>query len=107
MSIEQSQSVDFIGTESDGKTVTLTATDHLEWGNNEHLLLLQEKMNSYLAFIESGEVFESYPEAKGKILKISIVCKHKANKEGEVFLAKCQEVIEGAGIKFEYRTHEI
>jgi hypothetical protein len=37
---------------------------------NEHLLILQDKLNSYLRFIETGEIFESYPAAKNSSLVI-------------------------------------
>lgn len=66
MSIEDSKVIDIIGMAPDGSFVTLTATDHLEWGTREHLMMIQEKLNSYLAFIESGELFDTYPNAKGK-----------------------------------------
>lgn len=47
MSIDQSETVDIISQAPDG-TVVLTISDHLEWdAENEHLLLLQEKLNSY------------------------------------------------------------
>jgi hypothetical protein len=58
--------VDAIDTDKDGNLVTLTITDHLAWGDDQHLLLLQQKLNTYLAFIESGEIHATYPAAKDK-----------------------------------------
>ena len=52
------------------------------WDDSEHLLLLQEKLNSYLAFIESGEIYESYPRAMGRQLVIDLVLKHSPSVEG-------------------------
>lgn len=50
--------------------LVLVITDHLEWGGKaeqgEHLLLLQEKINTYIAFIESGEIYTEIPGALGK-----------------------------------------
>ncbi|WP_407059149.1 DUF6572 domain-containing protein [Ralstonia syzygii subsp. celebesensis] len=34
--------------------------------SEEHLLLLQEKINCYLRFIESGEIYNSFPSAEGR-----------------------------------------
>jgi hypothetical protein len=107
MSIEESQVIDIISTAKDGSSVTLTATDHLEWGGKEHLMMIQEKLNSYLAFVEGGEVFESYPDAKGKEIKIDIVCKFHPDEEGVKFLGLCQEAIENAGFLFCYKVNEI
>lgn len=72
MSITETKVVDIIAVpEWEPENVILVITDHLEWGDKaqqgEHLLLLQEKINSYVAFIESGELLESYPPAKDKL----------------------------------------
>ena len=66
MSIVETKVVDIIAVpEWEPENVILVITDHLEWGDKaqqgEHLLLLQEKINTYIAFIESGEILESYP----------------------------------------------
>ena len=102
MSIEHTDTVDLIGTDKTGMVV-LTISDHLEW-NDEHLLLLQEKLNSYLSFIESGEIFESYPSAKNSNIRIDVVCKYEPTTEGASFLSKCADIITKAGFKFGYET---
>ena len=58
MSIEQSDKIDFISITKSGK-VQLTISDHLEWNNEEmHLLILQKKINAYLDYIQSEQIFE-------------------------------------------------
>jgi hypothetical protein len=103
MSIVQTKTVDFISTNKDGR-VTLTVSDHLEWGDKEHFFLLQEKLNSYLRFIESGEIYKKYPKAFGKDLAISIRCKFEPNTSALKFLDSVKTVIEKAGVRFEYST---
>lgn len=68
MSVDQINVVDFIGVDNSTGHVVLTITDHIEWidGDSEHLLLLQEKLNTYLSFVESGEILETYPDAKDR-----------------------------------------
>ena len=107
MSVEDQKVIDIIHSEKEGGGVTLTITDHLEWGDGEHLMKLQEKINSYLAFIESGEIFEQYPGAAGKIIKLNVVCKFRPDSEGERFLNLCREAIAKAGFEFNYETHGI
>lgn len=52
MSVENSKVIDFISDKED--KIVLTISDHLEWDNdNEHIYLLQEKINAYLMAIES------------------------------------------------------
>jgi hypothetical protein len=104
MSIEDTKVVDFISTEQDGQSVVLSISDHLEWGEDEHLLLLQEKLNTYLAFIESGAIFESYPDAEGKKIKINVICQYQPDINGLKFIRKCGEIVQGAGCGL---SHEI
>ena len=103
MSIDQKDKVDLISTSPDGK-VMLTISDHLPWDeNNEHLLVLQAKLNSYLIFIESGEIFESYPTAKNKSFIIDVVMKYKPNKVALVFLTRTKETFENIGVQLRWR----
>lgn len=107
MSVDDPKVIDIIHSEKEGGSVTLTVTDHLEWGDGEHLIKLQEKLDSYLAFIESGEIFEQYPGATGKVIKLNVVCKYRPDPEGEKFLSLCREVIAKAGFEFSHEAHGI
>ena len=74
MSVEQRDFIDFIGVDkADGK-VKLTISDHLDWLDaHEHLQVLQDKLNDYLKFIESGEIVKSFPEAVGRLICIEVI----------------------------------
>lgn len=107
MSIVDTKVVDIIAVpEWEPDNVVLVITDHLEWGDKtqegEHLLLLQEKINTYIAFIESGELLESYPPAKGKNPKIRINGLYELPEQGEFFIDRVTEVLKGAGIEMEF-----
>ncbi len=74
MSVEQIDKVDFISTSKEG-IIKLTISDHLEWdAKNEHLLILQNKINAYLNFIESGQILEEYPSSANKKLRLKLFC---------------------------------
>ena len=100
MSIEYQNTIDAISIDKTG-LVELTISDHLEW-NSEHLFLLQEKINCYLAFLESGEVFETYPESKNKDFKINLVCKYEPTEVATHFISQCTSTISQAGFQFGY-----
>lgn len=103
MSIEQSNVVDIIGTDEGNNAVILTISDHLDWDDTEsHLLLLQDKINTYLAFYESGEVYEAYPQAIGKQIIIDIVGKYSLPATGENFLEEVKKIIQDIGIKIQF-----
>lgn len=102
MSIDQTDVVDFISINLATDEVFLTITDHLQWDSSEHLWLLQEKINAYLRFIESGEVFESYPDAKNRKFVIDVRCKYKPNQSALNFLQRVIVVVEAAGFNLRY-----
>jgi len=100
MSIEQTDVVDIISTDAVTGHVVLTISDHLDWSDSSaHQLLLQTKLNRYLAFVESGEIFESYPAAKGRPIKFKVVFQFPPDAGGRAFLVMVKPIIESAGLK--------
>ena len=108
MTIEQVNVVDAIGVDKCSGEVSLTITDHLQWGeenaDRQHCFLLQEKINAYLRFIESGEILENYPDAQGRDIVIDVVGKYPPGEIGERFLAQVSEVLAGVNIKLCFRV---
>jgi len=104
MSIEQPKLIDFIGVDKASGSVVLTISDHLDWKDSQHhQLILQEKLNSYLAFIESGEILESYPDSKGRRPVIGVVGQYAPDVSGREFLARVESTLEHAGIGFRFQ----
>jgi hypothetical protein len=101
MSVLESKTIDIISTDKQGRVV-LTVTDHLSWEDENHLHILQKKLNAYLAFVESGEVYEKYADAKGRAFLFKVSCKFRPNAEGLDFLTKAKEIIERAGFQFQH-----
>ena len=74
MGLEDLHKVDAIGVERDSGAVVLTIADHWDWNDErQHLIALQDKLNLYIQFIESGELIEAYPEASGRMVRIDII----------------------------------
>lgn len=104
MSVDKTNVVDAIGVDIQTGELVLTISDHLEWtgSDNEHLLLLQEKLNTYLRFVESGEVLKSYPDAKGKDMVIDVVFMCALNEQARKFLCQVATIVEGVGMKLRH-----
>jgi hypothetical protein len=101
MSIEQTNIIDFLSINADA--VVLTISDHLDWDQeNKHLLLLQEKINSYLAFVESGEILKKYPDSMGRRPVISVKVMYEPNAEAFEFFSEVKKVVSDIGIGFQY-----
>ena len=105
MSIEQTEVIDAIGINDLTGDVILTITDYFEWINNDpkHLNLIQEKLNTYLRFIESGEIINAYPDAKNRAVLIDVIYKYPLVKEAIIFYNQVALIIENAGVKFTHR----
>ena len=101
MTIEQTNVIDFIGIDNKTNAVHLTISDHLEW-NSDHMLILQEKLNTYLGYVESGEIYSGYPQADLRPIVIDLVLKHRPNDEALSFLEGVASLIEQAGFTFRY-----
>lgn len=104
MGIDQTNVVDAIGVDKENGVLVLTIADHLPWSDtSEHLLLLQEKLNTYLAFLEGGEIYQVYPDAKGRNVVIELLFKYPPNEHSLEFLAKAGFAIQQAGFELIHR----
>jgi hypothetical protein len=106
MSVAEAGVIDMWGIPDwDKSKIELVITDHLGWDvqdEMEHLLVLQEKINTYIAFIESGEINEAIPAAVGKAPIIRVVGKYALSQQAEAFVDRVTEVLRDADIEFEF-----
>jgi hypothetical protein len=99
MPVDNTSVIDSISLDKDGNVV-LTISDHLPWDDkNEHLMILQNKINAYLAFIENGELIENYPDADGKPVVINIITKYLPTDNAEIFIKRTRQILEERGYK--------
>jgi hypothetical protein len=105
MAIDQTTIVDSIGIDPGSGEVLLTISDHLDWTGEvkEHMFLLQEKVNTYLRFIESGEVYRKYPKSEGRKFVINIMAKFALTDDARSFLDKIEGVLTHAGYKLRFQ----
>ncbi len=103
MSINDINSIDMMGQCRETGKVILTLIDDMNWLDElSHLLKLQEKLNAYLAFVESGQIFEEESNFKDKVIKIEVCMKYKPTNNAEEFLDNVKDIILKAGFEFEY-----
>ena len=105
MTVEETKVIDIISVDPKSAQVVLTISDHLDWSDTpRHLETLQAKLNSYLAFVESGEILDSYPTAVGRQPRIEVVFQFPPEDEGFRFLETAGSIIRSAGIHFNWRV---
>ena len=105
MSIDQIDKIDVVNIDTNSGDVWLTISDHLSWDQEEgeHLLLLQNKLNAYLRFIESGEVFVKFPEARGRKVVINLVGKFLLSDQANLFFTKARTTVNDAGSSLQFK----
>ena len=96
--------LDFFAIDDVTGEALLIITDHLPWGkhDDEHLTLIQEKINVYLAFIESGEIVERFPQSIGRGIVISWVAKFPLSRHAGEFYRLAEAAIRGAGFQLRF-----
>ena len=74
MAVDNVSLIDAIANDKENACLVLLITDHLNLDNEfEHLKILQDKINAYVAFIESEQYDEIYPNADFKMAMIEIM----------------------------------
>lgn len=107
MPIDETNIIDLIGIDKVTGNVVLTISDHLDWNDvTAHLKLLQEKINNYLMYIESGEIYVSYPNAKGRRFVIEIVGEYELSLEGKTFIDKANAITKDIGVDLIFSLNE-
>ena len=102
--ISELNKIDFLTKPHDENRITLVVTDHLEWTEHEgeHLLMLQQKLNNYLYYIESGRLAEDYPQYKDMPVTIQVAGKFPLSQEAKKFYSLATARIEELGFSLEF-----
>jgi hypothetical protein len=74
----------------------LTIFEYMPW-DRALLSELQSKINECLQFIESGEIYTSYPQAQGRDFVIDIRCIYAPDQGAQNFLSTAQQLLDEAG----------
>jgi hypothetical protein len=99
MTIAETDKIDIMFRDDEGHAV-LVITDHLDWkefNEGDHLVLLQEKINTYLEFVASGQLAEARPDWKNLPVIIQVDAKYGASKKALEFYRAAGKVIAEAG----------
>lgn len=104
MTIENPGVVDFVSVDPQTDDVVLTVSDHLDWRDEAaHLVALEEKLNAYMAFVESGELIERYPYARDRRVRIEIVTEHELSQGARTYIGRAGSVLRAAGVDLRAR----
>ncbi len=108
MTIEQSDTTDFVTIEKATGKALVTISDHLPWTIDEgdHLVLLQTKVYRDIDGIESGEIVVRYPQLKGRSFTIDIVSLHPLSPNGELLLNNAKQYLDEMGVELRWTLYQ-
>jgi hypothetical protein len=75
VTIEDTNQIDSIAVSEDGTVYTLLMTEERRFDDSDlQFNQLLEKINAYVEYIQLGQFYEEYPQARGKPLEVRLVC---------------------------------
>ena len=103
MSVVDSKTVDGAALTNDKNGIILLITDHVDWRDEyEHLVMVQEKINAYISFLENKEYEDIY---RGENIMYGIIEIHflyTLTANAERFLQSVQDQVAELGVKIQY-----
>lgn len=105
MSILETRKVDMVAARPDSSVVKLVIADHLDWSEPErHCKLLQDKINTYILFVESGQLLRldkpSVPPSPE--IHIVLVAEHgSVRPDVAEFFSRIERFLDDIGMKFD------
>lgn len=107
MSVMDEGVIDNMGLRKNEKSLNLYIFDHLAWGleaDDVHIFMLQNKLNDYLQYIDSGQVNERYKVEDYENIIIRVIAKYPFSYDCVQFLDKAKRYINDAGFELEWEV---
>lgn len=85
--MQKHDQLDVVSFSQDGWAVVLTLVETRPWdGNGTSLLDMQEKLKTYLNYVGSGQLYDQYPDAKGKKVRFRLDTVYAPDTQAEQFI---------------------
>jgi hypothetical protein len=103
MSVRETDTVDYIYLEERSEAPVLVVSDPLGWTPTEeepHIELLAEKLNTQIAFVNSGQLVQVWPEFHDdNIVWVEVAARCALSKRAEEFYAHAGGIMADANMK--------
>lgn len=103
MAIDNTEVIDAVAYE--GEKLMLQLYDHWEFNDEiekDHMLLLQDKLNSYIWYVDSEQYKETYPDANLSVFEIQIKFMYQPSDFCISYLQHVNEKLHAAHINVVY-----
>ena len=107
MGLRSPDTIDGIRLKRDGKSFALDIEDNWDWSiERQHLEALQTKLNTYIHYIRSGDVYSHFPDATQRQFVITISAKHEFTETAFEFLKRAADVLSEFDIGLVYKRQD-
>jgi hypothetical protein len=105
MTVENANIIDYVVVDHDTGNTFLVVCDHLPWGQDEgeHLQLLQNKFNAYLAYVEGGQLHKEWPKSVGKKVAFEVHAMYPLSEQASRFYQLAGGKIAEAGFSLQFK----
>ena len=100
MSVDESATIDFVALDKITGDITLAISDHLHWDDKIlHANLIMQKINTYIEFVETGQVYETFPQQDGQKIFIQVTHKYQIPTFALKFFEQIRELLNGHNLE--------
>ncbi len=93
--------IDLISLDAESDEVVLLILETRPWGSDlEQMPQLEDKLNSYLAYVQDGWLARQYPQYEGRKVRFQLDCASAPGDTEERFLRSAMKFAAGEGIGF-------
>ncbi len=98
MALGNIETIDSIDVHNPTGDLVLSIFHERPWEEDDHLLLLQSKINTYLAFVCDGQLASDCPEHADRNVRVQIAYKFEPGHEGVQFVEQAKAVLSKHGV---------
>jgi hypothetical protein len=105
MSVIETDIVDYVYLDERELTPVLVVSDPLSWrppDDASHLDLLRDKLNSQIAFVETGQIRGVWPGYAGGLVKVEVMARHALTRAAEEFYGLARGVMKKANMSLDF-----
>ena len=103
--VEQPGVIDAVAINAQKTEVLLALVQHLPW-NERTKALIERKVPTYVASVESGDLKRRYPQADGLAVVIEIAYFEEPDSAALLYLAQLEEQLKSKGVLLQKRKLE-
>jgi hypothetical protein len=106
MSVLDVDMVDYVYMDDDDEIPVLVVSDPLTWGaadHDRHLDALRDKLNTQIAFVETGQITAVWPPYSGGPVRVEVVARCRLSPAASSFYGVARAVMTRANMDLAFR----